>query len=109
MSHEHKLPLLARSLIPLTTPTWPKPSHKLRDALISSSIDGVTINKRPMINAMMASSYNPQSLFNVINCSNHIANMSITDACYLPFKYIPVRQKSDPNDDWYDLDDFVGT
>lgn len=37
--------------------------------------DGTIIDKRPMINVMTASAYNPQALcHDVIDCSNHMAD-----------------------------------
>ncbi len=42
--------------------------------------DGATINKRPLINIMMASAYNPQALFNIIDCSDHMADGGIKEA-----------------------------
>ncbi len=42
--------------------------------------DGATIDKRPMINVMMASVHNLQALCDVIVCSDHMADGGIKDA-----------------------------
>ncbi len=42
--------------------------------------DGATINKRPMINVMTSSVYNPQALCDVIDCLDHMADGGIKDA-----------------------------
>ncbi len=61
--------------------------------------DSATIDRRPMINVMIASAYNPQALWDVINCSDNMADDGIKDAQYLSLKYSPVMQKFDPNGD----------
>ena len=70
--------------------------------------DGATIDKRPMINIMMASAYNPQALCDVIDCSDHMADGGIKDARFLSSKYIPVMQKFDPYGERYDTVVFDG-
>ncbi len=52
--------------------------------------DGATIDKRPMINVLMASAYNPEALCDVIDCWKHMADGGIKDAWYLSLKYIQV-------------------
>ncbi len=103
MSHWHKLPLLENYLTQHALPTWPKSSLKLRDAdLLGLTIygDGATIDKRPLINIMTANAYNPQALWNVVDCLDHFADGDIKDAQYSALKHIPVMQKFDPNCDW---------
>ncbi len=70
--------------------------------------DGETIDKRPMINVMTASAYNPQALCDVIDCSDHMADGDMKDAQYLSSKYIQVMQKLDPNGDRYNMVVFDG-
>ncbi len=60
--------------------------------------DGETIDKWPMINLMLAITYNPQASCDVINFSDHLADGGIKDAQYLSSKF-PVMQKFDPNGD----------
>ncbi len=70
--------------------------------------DGATIDKRPMINVMTASAYNPQALCDVIDCSDYMADGGIKDARYICSKYIPVMQKFDPDGNRYDMVVFDG-
>lgn len=68
--------------------------------------DGAMINKRPMINFIGVSVYDPQCLLDVVDCTNHMADGIIKNAWNLASQCTSVMAKLRKDGKLYDMATF---